>query len=129
MARIESPAAPPGDLLLLGESEPPGWLATLERGDPALGFEHPVNGAEGLLQSPGDVADGLPGLPSLPQLLLACRRQPSGTTQPHHLRTSGPDNTENLACCTDRLHPPLVSVSLPKPTYPGVVLTGGAIML
>ena len=27
------------------------------------------------------------------------------TTQPRHFRTSGLDNTENLACCTDRLNP------------------------
>ena len=35
------------------------------------------------------------------------RGQPSRTTQPRHSRTSGPDNTKNLPCCTDRLNPPV----------------------
>src|SRR5215218_6335162 len=48
-----------------------------------------------------------PGPPPRPQLLLACRRQSSWTTQSCHSCTSGPDNTQNLPCCTDRLNPPL----------------------
>jgi hypothetical protein len=79
-----------------------------------------VPGRSPLARSPGDVADGLPGLPSLPQLVLACRRQSSWTTQPRHSCTSGPDNTENLTCCTDQLHRPVEptpGVRQPTQTY------------
>src|SRR5215212_2039671 len=70
----------------------------------------------GFFERPGDVADGLSGLPPLPQLLLASRTQPSWTIQSRHSRTPDPDNTQDLPCCTDRLNP-LTSITMSPDRY------------
>src|SRR5215212_8192760 len=106
----------PGDLLPLSQAERPPRPASLGWSDPASGFEYPVNRAGRLLQSPSDVANGLSGLPPIPQLLLAHRRQ-SRTTQISHTHTSDPNNAGNPTV----LHRPVESTVAIFPATHGFV--------